>query len=204
MMATLTYDIFLSHSPHDAGTASAVTRAFTEAGISVFAADAMRGNQILSDAILREMVEAQALVALVTPVSVNSINIGLEIGAAMSWHKPVFILTDGVPTASLPSILRNHPVFPVPELPRVVEELRKLMRPLSHEDQDALREVYARMQIATDALLTNPEALDRFTREFNRQRNTSYPGEKLTQELLRLRKRGDLPKIGRGRRAASA
>jgi hypothetical protein len=202
-MAERDYDIFLTFSPTDRSTAEVVAGRFESAGLSVFLGSVESG-ELLSDAILRELVAARALVVLLTPLGLRSINIGLDMGAALSWQKPVFVLSDGVSPSELPPLFRSHRVYPVAELDRVIRDVRQTMQPLTDDDRDALKELYGRLQIPTDQLISQPHQLDSFTRAFNRLRHSTYAGERLTQELLRMRKRGELPRLGRGGHAASA
>src|SRR2546423_13825000 len=95
-MTAATHDVFLSYSQADAGSALAVERAMSAAGLTVCRASEVSTGSPLSDAMLEALVECSALVAIITPLGVRSANIVVELGMAMSWQKPVYLLLDGV------------------------------------------------------------------------------------------------------------
>src|SRR5687768_11743930 len=139
-MGERNYDIFLTYAPTDRSTAEVVAGRFESAGLTVFLG-AGEAGEVLSDSILRELVAARAVVVLVTPFGLRSINIGIDMGAAISWQKPVFILTEDVSSPELPSIFRNHQVYPVADVDKVVRDVRQTMQPLTDADRDALKDL---------------------------------------------------------------
>jgi hypothetical protein len=192
-----TYDIFLSFSQQDRAVADVVAQSFTTAGLIVFSTNSIEGSQTFADRVLHALIESRALVVIATPRSVKSINVGIEVGAAMSWRKPLYILTEHVAGPDLPPILRSGYVFPIHSFMKVVDALRRGSQPLGDEDRAVLTDLYSRFQIPTDKLVSDPQSLEAFANAFNKLRNSSISGEKLTQELLRLRKSGRLPRVRR-------
>lgn len=194
-MSSTTHDVFLSYIPTDAGTASVVDSALSAAGLQVFRAwDISLGTE-LKGAVLEALIESKALVALISPLSINSSNIAFELGMAMSWRKPIYLLLDSVQPDQLFSGARNFHVHPVSELPQVIAAIKRHLDPLTEEERQRLTQLYQEFQLPTDRLLTNPAALDELATRFRRLGGRQLSGERLGAELLRLRKSGQLPRL---------
>ncbi len=86
------YDIFVSHVKADEGLGAVVEQAFAQVGLSVFRAGGFTNAvDLISAKSLAALTESSAVVAVITPLSAKSPNLAFELGAAMSWRKPVYL-----------------------------------------------------------------------------------------------------------------
>ncbi len=195
---TTTYDVFLSYSLTEARTAGLVERALTEAGLDVFNPARADPGLPTQEMLWKVLAESAALVVIIHPQRAPGSNTAVELGAAMAWHKPIYVVRAGNGTAKPPAYLERFPAFPLSRIEDVVTSIKRSLRTLSDEERETLCEVYAEMGVSADQLLSDPASLEDLAQKFNSRSNTSYAGERLIQELLRLRKSGKLPRLRKG------
>ena len=195
-MTDTLYDVFLSYEPLDDELVSLVEQAFTDAGLTSFrAADHLAKRRAFGTTMREAIIGAAAAVALITPRSFESTAIPLEIGAAASWNKPIYLLLDGVDEADVFLFARKHSrLYPAAQLDRLVHDVKRDARPLDDQDRTILREVFIRGGLTTDQLLARSEALEQLADEFSSQADQPLPPDRLAMELVRMRKQGDLSK----------
>jgi len=192
---TQTYDVFLSYSFTEASTANLVERALTQAGLDVFTPSKVQPTEDLEDSLWRALAESAAVVVILSPDRAPGSSTAVELGAAIAWHKPIYIVHGEARSARLPSYLSSFPAYPISRIDDVVQSVMRTLEPLSEEDRSALCDIYTELGIPTDALLRQPAAIETLAREFYSRRRKQISGERLVQELIRLRKRGGLPKL---------
>lgn len=196
------YDVFLSYSPGGGEDAVRRVRAtFSESGLKVFDASQLSLGVDLQDQVWSALAVSDAIVVLATPSTVSSAWTAVEIGAAQAWQKPVFIVTLTPPAADLPEFISRFPIVPMARLDDVVQAIRERQIPLATDEREPLRETYLEMGIPVDRLLTSPPELALFAQRFNRRNHSAFAAEALAQKLLKMRKRGDLPRLKRGSHA---
>ena len=195
---TTTYDVFLSYSLTEARTADLVERALVEAGLDVFNPARIDPGLPIQEVLWKALAETAALVVIVHSERAPGSNTAVELGAAMAWHKPIYIVHAGNGTARPPAYLERFPAYPMSRIDDVVSSIKRSLRTLSDDEREALREVYAELAVPADQLLANPTSLEDLAREFNSRCHTTYAGERLIQEILRLRKAGRLPRLRKG------
>ena len=192
-----TYDVFLSYSLTDAKSAELVERALTEAGLDVFTPDKVESGADAREVLWRALAESVALVAVVHPERAPMSNIAVELGAAMAWHKSIYVVRTENGSAKAPDYLQEFPIYPISRLDDVVHSIRNALKPLSKKQLAALRSAYLDLGIPTDKLLRDPASIDVLARQFNRRCSAHVPGERLVLELVRLRKAGNLPRLAK-------
>lgn len=143
------------------------------------------------------MAESAALVLVIPREGVTSSNTAVELGAAMAWHKPIFVVSSGNGNVKPPACLSEYKVYPVSRIDDVAQSIRQSLRALSEPEAAVLRDVYIKLGIPTDKLLTDPASLDELARTFNSRSKVKFAGERLVRELLRLRKSGQIPSLKR-------
>jgi hypothetical protein len=190
-----TSDAFLSYAVADRSEAMAVSRALAEAGISVFDARSIEVGGNWQDELWEALVTSQVMVAVVSPASLPNDNLLVELGAASAWRKPVMIVWTGPAEVRLPVYLESYRVFPLSRLDDLVQAVRKAPEPLRPEEQRKLIAAWRTLQLPTDELLQQPDAVERLARTFNRGGSRTVSSERLLQELVRLRRRGELPRL---------
>ncbi len=192
----LVYDVFLSTSSTDKGVAEVVRRAFEERGLTVFTDSARRSPEVAwEDSFGVAMAEARAFVAILSRASVNSPWNMIGVGAAQAWGKGIYLLLDGL--TEVPGYLRRYPSFPISRLSEVVAEVEQSIQPLSKDQVQVLKDIYLSQGVATDKLGARPDSLARLTRRFNDAAGAKLSPERIRSELIRLRKRGELPRLKR-------
>jgi len=190
-------DVFLSYSLTEAETAQLVERTLAQAGLDVFNPAKVEVGTQIQDALWRALAESAALVVIVDPMRTVGSNVGVELGAAMAWHKPIYVVDTNGGTVKLPSYLREFPVYPISRVDDVAQSVKRGLLTLSEEEHSVLLSVYADLGIPVDKLLADPPHVDALGQEFNRRCERRVGGERLLQELLRLRKRGQVPPLRR-------
>ena len=189
------WDVFLSHSPRDAGLVRIVAGACERAGLTPYLEDVPFDSPI-TDAIREAVAESRAGIVLATPASVASPNLAFEAGLLMGWSKPIYVVHDGLAADALPAFLMQFRVRPLTELDAVIAEVRADVDDLTDPQREALIEAYKETGISTDRLLTRPAAVTRLAEAFAHKTRRTAAGQTLVRELVHLRKLGRLPKLG--------
>jgi len=199
-MATTTPSVavFLSYAARDSRIAEIVRRELSESGLDVFDPNEvkLRGEDF-GDMLRAQLAESDAILVITQPESVVPSSVAFEVGAASAWHKPVYVVTDEPGTLHVPSFLRSHQIFPVTRLDELARTLKNAAEPLSDLEKSALADVYERVGVSVDQLISDPTSLHAFSKEFNDRVERPLSDARLMQQLLRLRKRGELPKMRR-------
>ena len=189
-------DVFLSSAYSQKEAAEQVAHALRDAELRVFNFQELeKMGQDAASLLWQALAESEALVGIVSPGVQQSAAAAVEIGAAMAWHKPVYLIQTDPDIPDLPSYLEGFHRYPLSRVDDVVTAIRAGRGPLSDEDMSALSKIYARFAVPTDQYLRHPAIVDRLASAFSARRRKNISGERLVQELIRLRKRGDLPKV---------
>jgi TIR domain len=189
------YDVFLSHAAIDAAVAGMVKHRLAGAGFSVFSAGDIKAGSDFAKELRQALRESQALIALLTRSHLRSDWLAVEVGAAMAWNTPIYVLRDGITAEDVPAYLRHYPSGPVAVLPEFIEAIRRHAQPLTERERNALVEAYQRIGVPVDQLITDTAAGDELASEFQQVTQVQVPPLSLVRELLRLRKRGELPRL---------
>ncbi|MBW3599282.1 MAG: toll/interleukin-1 receptor domain-containing protein [Planctomycetes bacterium] len=189
------YDVYISHSPLDADVANTIAVGLREAGLEAYHGGALEPTADLSDAIWQAMAECRAVIVVVSPKSPPHARGLVEIGAAAAWNKPIFVIINGPSSTKLPTPLDDYPAFPLSRLADVIKEILASFEPLSKDEHHTLDSIYGDLNVPADSLLQSPKALRDLTVRFNRQTRKHLSGERLLSEVLRLRKKGQLPRL---------
>jgi hypothetical protein len=190
-----TYDVFLSYSPDLRDEAKVIIEKFAEEGLAVFNMFEIEQHSYnLGEEVWQALAESWAVVALIRPGGVPPF-VAVELGAASAWQKPVYILTEGEVKYNVPLYFSKYHVFSASEIRKVVELILKGLNPLSDEERAALIKAYSTLRISTDKLLMEPASIERLKNMLWKESRVKISGERMMQELLRLRKRGKLPRV---------
>jgi hypothetical protein len=188
-----TYDVFITHSPRDASFAMEVASAFRESGLEAVTNTELMPFADSGDAVWDALAESRALLTIIPPTGPTP-SMGIEIGAAQAWNKPIYALVTEPSFTRLPAALTGAHLYTTGRLQDVIQEIRSSARQLTDEDCDSLTRIYAETGIPVDQLAVQPAKLHDITKKFNSGRAKAIGGERLLSELLRLRKRGILVK----------
>jgi hypothetical protein len=187
-----TYDVFLSYSSDLSSQAKVIVEKFADAGLTVFNLSEIKPSYNIVEETWQALAESWAVVALIKPGSMPP-SVAVEIGAASAWQKPIYILTEGKGEYHVPFYFSRFEVFTTSEIGKVVQLISKGLNPLSDEERLALVEAYSKLGVPTDRLFREPGSIERLKNESG----VRISGERIMQELLRLRKQGKLPKVRR-------
>jgi hypothetical protein len=190
-----TSDVFISHAISDREIASDVAHALDSAGLTSFHIGLVEAGNDLSKEIWEALSESRALIAIISPETANYSMGMIEIGAAAAWNKPVFLLINGPSSTRIPAALQNYSIYPLNRLDEVVHAIKSGFEPLSQSERDSLADIYSQLNLPTDQLSQSPSALRDLTVEFNARSGKQFSGERILSELLRLRKKGKLPRL---------
>ena len=197
-MATVTkiYDVFISHAAADSHLAAEIAGSLESVGLEPFHAGTVSCEMDIGDAIWQALAECRAVIAIVSPDVFPHAMGMVEIGAAAAWNKPVFVVINGPSSTKLPPMLSSYPVYPVGRLGEVIQQIRTGFEPLTESERSILAEVYRDLKTPADQLSQSSNALRNLTTMFNRTVQKQYSDERLLSELIRMRKKGELPRLG--------
>jgi hypothetical protein len=191
--------VFLSYTARDKAAAEAVANVVRQSGVEVRTTAGMPGGASIGDSITKAMRESDAYVLVTTPETANSPWFAFELGAAMAWGKPIFVVA--TERGPLPGYLQNSQILSVTELDRLVRAVRTAGEPLSDTERDILEDIYAEIGVPSEKLMLDPDAAARLAQQFNLRARSTSGSARLIRELTRLRKSGHLPRLGRAGRA---
>jgi len=184
-----TYDVFISHSVSDAALAAEVANLCRASGLEAMTGLELSPGGEASDALWEALAECRALLAILSPAGPTP-SMGIEIGAAWAWNKPIFgIITDPSFTR-LPASMADIKVYPPTRIGDAIEAIKLSGQQLSDEDRSFLAEVFREIGVSVDQLALDPKPLQKLVKRFSARAGKAVPGERLLSELLRLRKQG--------------
>src|SRR3990167_2333250 len=109
---TTTYDVFLSYSLVEKPAAELVERALQEAGLDVFDPARIDPASEIHDTLWRALAESAAFVVVVPRERDPASNTAVELGAAMAWHKPIYVVHSERGPVTIPGYLSEYPAYP--------------------------------------------------------------------------------------------
>ncbi len=192
-----TYDVFISHSSADVETARRIADHLRKAGFAAFffgSKEFTENTASMHDALWEALAESEALIVIMSSDTPNTA-IGVEIGAASAWHKPIYIVLNGPMSAGVSRMVRDYPVYPLGRIDDIVRSIRAGLVPLTPDELNVLVGLYREIDVPTDQLSRQPAALGKLTRLFNKKVSRSHSGERLLREMIRLRKSGNWPRL---------
>jgi hypothetical protein len=187
-------DVFLSHASPDSAVAQKIVDRLQSAGLVTFSSGGLDPGKETSNGIWQALAESRALIALISPRPTSAMGI-VEIGAAAVWNKPIFLLLNGPSSTKLPSALSAYPVYPINRLEDVIQAIRSTLEPLTDKEQRVLKDIYREFCIPVDQLSLSPNVLHEMTKQFNKNAHKQFSEEKLLSEILRMRKKRQLPPL---------
>ena len=193
------FDVFLSHGVHDTGIAGVVKNALSEAGLEVFSDQNVKFGNSYTKIWRDALAECSAVVLILTRSTLDSSNLAFEVGAAMAWNKPIYVIYDGIADSEIPSYLDDLRLGQISNLPQIVKEIAKSQEPISEEGREKLMNVYEEFGVPTDQLQCKPLDLRELTEQYNKSSHSNLSAERLIRELIHLRKKGKLPRVIKGR-----
>lgn len=193
------YDVFISHTAADTALAASVADTFRMYGLEAFTDKEMLAVENWSDAIWEALADSKALVAILSR-SEPSPSMGVEIGAAQAWSKPIYVMVTDPASTRLPLALAHVRIVSPGGIEEIIHDIQRASTELNDDDRRILAEVYVQIGVAVDRFALDQRQLRRITDAFNRAVGKQLTGERLLSELLRMRKRGALPAV---RRSAS-
>jgi hypothetical protein len=170
-----------------------VAAKLSEAGLAVFDISEIGPRYNIVEEMWQALAESWALVVLIKPGTIPP-SVAVEIGAAAAWQKPIYIVTIAEGKYQLPASLSQYELVKSSEISKLVESISKGRKPLTDKDRDALKEAYSRVRIPTDQLLREPRYVQKLQHLLKKEYGLTISGERMMQELLRLRKSGRLPR----------
>lgn len=203
-MKTPEFDVYVAYSAADASFARTLMDALRAGGLEIFDPGNLPAGENLRDVVVAAMAECRAVIAVVTPESAGSPSIAVELGAALAWMKPIFVLTSDAAASSQFAELAGFRVYDPSRVDDVIFEIKQSSAPLSDADRNTLIKLYATMGVPTDRLVSQPASVVELAEAFRRQRRKNISGERLVQELIRLRKQGRLSRTRPARSGRAA
>ena len=150
----------------------------------------------VEDAIWEALAESYAVVAII-PEDAPASWMAFEAGAAKAWNKPVYgvAATATVPPAA--ATLQNVTILPASRVDEIAKLILESAEPISDGDRQRLGEAYSRIGVPVDQLPLQPQQLAKLVKLFNQHSGRQLSGEQIISLLLRFRKRGGLPSLGK-------
>jgi len=193
------FDVFLSYAAAERATAEVIRRSLSAEGLRIFdPADAATGETI-ADAVWKALAESDAFVVVLSADEQPKPNTAAELGAAQAWHKPIYLVSNANGGTRIPTFLSGYRLYPLSRIDDVARAIKKGPPPLTPEEIERLQALYLEFNTPTDQLMKDPTALERLADRFNSKAKANISGERLMYEMLRLRKLGNWPRLGRNR-----
>lgn len=198
--ATRTIDVFLSHGLQDKDFAIDLAKRLQAEGLEPFYSTSAQLGDEGSQAIWDAIAECHAFIAIVSPGLYPEAMGLVELGAAAAWNKPIYVLLNGPSSMQVPKALQNYPVYPRNQIDEILGQIQRSLKPVSDDDRRVLAETYRDINIPADLLGQSPQFLRQLAEGFTAKTQKQLSGDRLLSELLRMRKRGALPRLSRQRR----
>ena len=189
------HDVFISYSMNNASMAGQVAETLRAAGLHVFDMAQVSAGADFQETLMGALAESSAVVAIIGPDGMSSPSTAVEIGAAWAWNKPVYVISADDDSKREPAHIAHARVYPLARIDEVIFAIKQALRPLSEKDYESLMAIYQSLRIPTDRFVSQPVSVDKLATKFSQLSGKSISGEKLVQELIRLRKQGRLPKL---------
>ncbi len=186
-----TYDLFVSHSPNDAPSASALAEACRAGGLETMTVQDLPSGVEVEDILWHALAESRALLVVLSPSGLTPM-MGIEIGAAQAWNKPIFVVLTDPSMVQLPASLAHGKVYPPERIGDIIASVGRIGQQLSEEDRSRLTEIYREIGVSVDRLAQDAKQLQSLVKRFNARTGKPFSGERLLSELFRLRKQGRL------------
>lgn len=162
----------------------------------VFDVRSIPGGGDVAEEMWQALAESWAVVVVIGP-GIMPPSLAVEVGAASAWHKPVYVLTAGAGAYDLPVYIPRYEMSDISRVKQIVESISSTLRPLRDTARQALISGYCELGVPTDSLLRDPALIDRLRDFVKAETGVSLSGERIMQELLRLRKQAKLPRLQR-------
>jgi TIR domain len=192
-----TCDVLISHSARDSALALELADACRESGLVAITDTELLPEANSSDALWEALAESRALLMILSHSGLTT-SMGIEIGAARAWNKPIYAVVTDPTMTRLPSSLAGIDLYTTGKIQDVIRAVKSDSQPLTDEDRAALTRLYSGMDISVDQLAFDPTKRRHLVNSFRRGQGKIVSEERLLSELLRLRKQG---KLVRGRSA---
>ena len=190
------HDVFISYSMNNASIAGQVAESLRAAGLQVFDMTQVSPGVDLQETLMGALAESSAMVGIVGSDGLSSPSTAVEIGAAWAWNKPVYVISaEANSKREELALMAGVRVYPLARIDEVIFAIKQALRPLSDKDYESLMAIYRSLRIPTDRFVSQPVSVDKLAKKFSELSGKSISGEKLVQELIRLRKQGRLPKL---------
>jgi hypothetical protein len=193
------FDVFLSYAATERATAEVIRRSLSAEGLRVFDPANAASGESIADAVWKALAESDAIVVVLSADDLPNPNTAAELGAAQAWHKPIYLVSNANGSTRVPTFLRGYRLYPVSRIDDVARAIKKGLEPLAPEELELLQALYLEFKTPTDQLMKDPSSLERLADRFNSRAKANISGERLMYEILRLRKLGNWPRLGRNR-----
>jgi hypothetical protein len=195
-------DVFVSYAAPESAAANAVVEGLAGAGMAVRRdLEILESGSKWESSLRKALIDSDAFVLVIDSNAGIAPNPTFELGAAMTIHKPVFVVREREPSAEVPQFLRRFEVFPITAIDELAESIRDACQPLTDSQRQSLVNAYQRLRIPVDQLLSDPLSMEQLAKEFQSLSGRSGRPAHLASELLRMRKAGRLPRF-RARKAS--
>src|SRR5262245_42591797 len=106
-----TYDVFLSHSASDDPLAAELAQICRASGLETMTGVDLSPGGETGDTLWEALAESRALLVILSP-SGPTPPMGIEIGAAWAWSKPIFAIITEPSLTRLPASMADIKVYP--------------------------------------------------------------------------------------------
>ena len=122
---TPTKSVYLSYSRVDPALVAEVKNRLTEEGLDIHGALNGTLDHDLAVRIREAIKESDVLVILATPAQIRSSWLTFEVGIAIAFAKPTFLLTKDLAEESVPPHLRSFPRFAFEDVDKLAAAIQR-------------------------------------------------------------------------------
>lgn len=193
-----TNDVFISHSAEDSWLASRIAEACRLNGLDAITDGELLAGDNPGDLVWDAVAESRAVLVILSRSGLTP-SMGIEVGAAQAWNKPMFGIIPDPTYTDIPSGLSGLHLYTPARIPDVIRAIKHSSAELSEDDRASLIGLYGDLGIPVDQLTLDPRDLEALVSRFREATGKSLSGERILTELLRMRKRGQLKTMAKSR-----
>ena len=125
------YQVFVSHATADKWLAKTICEKIESVGATCFRDDRdIHGGDDIPDEIRRQIKRSRELIVILTPESVRSQWVTLEVGAAWGWSSRlrIVVVMNHVSVDPIPGMLKRKKAIPLNDFDQYLDDLRARVR----------------------------------------------------------------------------
>lgn len=203
MSSSPLYDVFISHSSADSILVRRLETRLNEVNLVTYRHWRSSSDPSVQESMRSALGESRVLVVVLSPRTRRSSMVAVEVGAAMAWQKHIFVLMNNLSQEDVPAFLATYPIYTSNQIRELAEKIKRSAEPLDDVKKTVLLNLYGKYNVPSDQLARKVSVLEDLTIDFNHKTSSVYSPERVLQELIRMRKLGEL-RVSKNRKSSGS